>query len=163
MVKHLKKTDPGYSLNASSVVVYKCPSCDREEATESNKPLDLSMSNWCPDCELRGKLSRMVGHQRIQSKKVDEIKNRVNSSESQEYKPVSMDVMWDEDMVPKWVKTSFPSSGDGGKHSITVIGRTSRETWKENVVQFIFPNGTKAYYRLADIGEALKPMISEVL
>ena len=141
MITHRKYNDPKSVLHSGSVYVSKCPKCGREEANSSFLQ--------CPGCNVK-----MLRHSVIPEKKTDEIRNRVNvpSPKDRPYQPSPIEKMWDEGLIKKNIRAIVHSVTGNGE--LKIEGRKNKEMWLNKVVRI---NG--GYFRLSDIGAALKEMI----
>jgi hypothetical protein len=140
-VGHQKRGSANYTLHSDPITVRKCPICGREEAGYGGGLL------YCPDHPA----TQMKSHDKIMSKKVDEVKNRVVTDRTPT-KPSPMKDAWDLGLIKGNVKaTVYPLYGGT---PLKMEGKLTRAMWADKVVRI---NGD--YFRLTDIGKALGGMV----
>lgn len=161
MITHRSSSDPKHAFHSGSVQVYKCPVCGREEAKNSNEYLSFGVSSWCPDCETKGKVSRMKTHTRIQEQATDEIRNRVVTEEVDKTPSgMTREQLWDEGLVMPVSHSFRPLAGKG---RCRIEAKWSKTAYLDRAIKMTFTDIEGKDYEwivsLADLGGALEGVI----
>lgn len=142
-ITHRASHDPKHVHDAPSLKTFTCTKCGYELNTFA------STSELCPTCHLYTMKQKQI----LQSHRVAEIMNRTsNYTKPLEEKSTSPHEAWDDGVIQRNLHaTVFPIGGSG---TLQIHGHSSKTAWMEKVVEI---NG--GWYRLADIGKALTPML----